>query len=213
MKRKSIIILAVILVLVILCAWYFMRPLSVRDIAKKMPDDSQWKDKIKEVKVENLYHKMGRQIFCLDSDQGNVYFLMNRFQEMEPFNSTGKMGDFICMDYDDDGKYELLYLSHEMLRSYYVPQLYIYGTSGGKIHLEAVYGFHDENDFGPDHALTLDKKGNLYIVYNEAQPKYNVSIEYLDGQWTCKGENADSIKVEEETAEYRKRKHNTLSDY
>lgn len=210
--RKGIISFMFATLLFSLLVFYVRRPVTVAMVADKLPNNSPWKREIKEIQVDNLHNKMGLQLFQLQTEYSDVFFLVNQFQATEPLYSYGKNGDFYCMDYDGNGRWEFIYLSKDGMRSLNIPQLYVYGLQAGKLYLEKVYSLEGAGNIVNELALSLQNDGSLYINYDEKHPENNMRIQVDKGKLHCYGEKTKQIKVIDHTEAYRKRKTLQLSD-
>lgn len=209
--RKNLILLCVTALFVFLIC-YVRCPVTVAMVAKKLPKGSPWREDIKEIEVDNLHNKMGLQLFQLQSGDARAFFLVNRFQFSEPIDFSGDSENCCCMDYDNNGQWEFLYLSNNPMRSFCVPQIYIYELHGGKIYLEAVYSLEGANSYVDKPILSMQKDGNLYINFDEERPENNVYIQYNKGKLFCYRENGKILDVMDDTEAYRKKQPLEFSD-
>lgn len=211
MKKKYIVFIGITFLFLLLIL-YVRRPVTVSMVADKLQDNSPWRGDIKEIEVDNLHNKMGLQLFQLQTRNARAFFLVNRFQHSEPLDFSGDSKNCCCIDYDNNGQWEFIYLSHNPVRSLCVPLIYIDGLRAGKIYLNAVYSLEEANWYVDEAVLSMQKDGNLYINYDKDHPENNVYIQYKKGKIFCYGENGKSLEVADDTEAYRKRQTLQFSD-
>ncbi len=208
MKKKCIISgIVVVLFVFALVISYFLRPVSVFHVKNRLSKDSEWKDGVKEVKLNELNEKMGVQLFVVKTEYQDDYFLVSHWDDIHLFGSSFNKGEFFCRDIDKDGEYELLYMIYNPVTGMSYPMIFTYGVRDGMFVLESVsefIGFHSHYA-----KMCLEEKGRFYIRHEKDAKKsyqydteYDMEFRYEEDGWHCYGDHADEIKVIDVTQQY-----------
>ena len=203
MRKKYLICLVAVCILFLGIAIgsfcnYILYPVSVENVKSRLSYDSEWKDNIIEVKIDNL-DKMGVQLFCAFDQYPQAYFLVNHFSDICLMDGSTIRGDLICQDYNGDGEYELLYMSQHAPASFTTPYLYVYKVKDGKIQLISVTHFKGQ----PGHEWKLISKDGELFIQNECYPEYDMYVKYENGAWKVEGERAEEIEIYDNTEYYQ----------
>ena len=212
MKKKCIIsgIVVVLLVFALMIS-YFLRPVSVFQVKHRLSKDSEWKDGVKEVKLEELNEKMGVQLFVVKTEYQDNYFLVSHWDDIHLFGSSFNEGDFFCRDIDKDGEYELFYMIYNPVAGMPYPMIFTYGVRDGMFVLESAFEFIGfQSHYGK---MCSDEKGKFYIRHEkdakksykydtEYDTEYDMEFRYEEDCWRCYGDHADEINVIDVTKQY-----------